>query len=62
MCATWHETDAPVPYDGLGPDEFTGWEARPSASARLMAVGVGVLVGIALGHWAAPTVAGWLSG
>ena len=53
--------DALVIFDGLGPDEFDGWTPRTSASARLMALGVGLAVGVALAFWVAPIVARFLS-
>jgi hypothetical protein len=47
--------------DPLGDDRFEGWEARPSAAATLMCVGVAILAGVFLVGRAARLLAGWLT-
>lgn len=60
--ATWYETDEqPVLYDGLGPDEFTGYP--PRSIPRQIALGfvylaAGLVVGSVAAHWLAPQIGG----
>ena len=74
--AQWIETDdvgEPAPFVPGSPayyllidalqeseDECVEWEARHSFSARLFALGLGLLVGIVLAHWAAG-IGAWLA-
>lgn len=75
--AQWLETDdlgEPAPFVPGSPDyyllidalqhaedECVEWEARHSFSARLFALGMGVLVGLVLARWLAPWIAGFFS-